>query len=67
MAKPEDVITIVRGSLHDPHNINVSYVPKLDEILITDDRGGTTYRFYHNQLTQVYERVNQVRSKYKKT
>lgn len=65
MAKPEAIITIVRGTVREPRNYGFTYISALDEILITEQETGHSMRFTYTQLLDMMLRTEEVRSKYK--
>lgn len=65
MAKPEAILTIVRGTPREPRNYTFSYVSKLDEILIEDTTNGNSMRITYSQLKDLMFQTDYVRSKYR--
>lgn len=66
MAKPEHMITIVRGTVSNMVNYDFTYIPKLDEILIENTKDGHNMRLSYSQLQQVMDSATYTRGKYRK-
>lgn len=64
MAKPDNFFTVVRGTPEEPRNFFFTYVSKLDEVLITEQKTGNTMRFLYSQLEQVMDAATKTREKY---